>query len=136
MTESPTPTVLVIDDNGDMTEMLCDYFETQNINCKVINDGKKGLEELRKEGEKYILILLDLAMPEFSGYDIFYELRKENLLNSRNIIIFTASAVTDLEIQELLNTGAKGVIKKPLSLDELDELVQNTIKSSLQDSEN
>ena len=44
--------------------------------------------------------------------------------------------VTDLEIQELLNTGAKGVIKKPLSLDELDELVQNTLKSSLQDSEN
>ena len=75
-------------------------------------------------------------MPVFSGYDIFYELRKENLLSTRNIIIFTASAVTDLEIQELLNTGAKGVIKKPLSLNELDELVQNTLNSTLQDGEN
>jgi DNA-binding response OmpR family regulator len=136
MTESPIPTVLVIDDNEDMTEMLCDYFDTQNINCKIINDSKKGLEELRKEGEKYALILLDLAMPEFSGYDVFNELKKDNLLSSRNIIIFTASAVTDSEIQELLNTGAKGVIKKPISLDELDELVQNTVKSTLKDREN
>ena len=51
-------------------------------------------------------------MSEFSGYDVFNELKKENLLSSRNIIIFTASAVTDSEIQELLNTDAKGVIKK------------------------
>jgi DNA-binding response OmpR family regulator len=136
MTASAMPTVLVIDDNKDMTEMLCDYFDTQNISCKIINDSKKGLEELKKEGEKYLLILLDLAMPEFSGYDIFNELKKENMLSSRNIIIFTASAVTDLEIQKLLDIGAKGVIKKPISLDELDKLVQNTLKSTLQDREN
>ena len=94
------PVVLVIDDNKDMTEMMCDYFDSQDMNCKVINDGRKGLDELRKETEKYTVVLLDLAMPEFSGYDIISELKKENLLTSKNIIIFTASSVTDMQIQE------------------------------------
>lgn len=136
MTAASAQTVLVIDDNVDMTEMLCDYFDAQNISCKIINDGKRGLEELKNEGEKYVIILLDLAMPDFSGYDIFNELKKENLLSSRNIIIFTASAVTDSDVQNLLDTGAKGVIKKPISLDELDVLVQDTLSSMLQDKEN
>lgn len=136
MTAASAQTVLVIDDNVDMTEMLCDYFDAQNISCKIINDGKRGLEELKNEGEKYVIILLDLAMPDLSGYDIFNELKKENLLSSRNIIIFTASAVTDSDVQNLLDTGAKGVIKKPISLDELDVLVQDTLSSMLQDKEN
>ena len=125
------PVVLVIDDNKDMTEMMCDYFDSQDINCKVINDGRKGLDELRKETEKYTVVLLDLAMPEFSGYDIITELKKENLLTSKNIIIFTASSVTDMQIQELVASGAKGVLKKPVSLDDLNELMDKyAVKSS------
>jgi CheY-like chemotaxis protein len=120
----PKPLVLVIDDNKDMTEMMCDYFDSQNIHCKIINDGREGLEELRKESEKYAVILLDLAMPEFSGYDVIDQLKKENLLDSKNIIIFTASSLTDTQIQELVAGGAKGVLKKPVSLNDLNELME------------
>jgi hypothetical protein len=40
-------------------------------------------------------------MPEFSGFDIFRELKKENLLKSNNVLIFTASSVTDQELKEM-----------------------------------
>ena len=63
-------------------------------------------------------------MPEFSGFDIFKALKDEDLLKSKNIVIFTASSVTDNEVQEMLLTGAKAVLKKPISIDDLIETVE------------
>jgi len=69
------------------------------------------------------VILLDLAMPEFSGFDIFKALKDEDMLKSKNVLIFTASSVTGDEVEEMLSSGAKGVLRKPLSIDELMEAV-------------
>ena len=67
--------VLVIDDNKEMTDMLSTYFETQDIEVVVVNDGRQGLEAIRNESLD--LILLDLAMPNFSGLDVIDYLDKE-----------------------------------------------------------
>jgi two-component system, OmpR family, response regulator len=81
-----------------------------------------GLESVR-EGN-FDVVLLDLAIPEFSGFDIFRALKDENLLNSKNVLIFTASSVTDEDMKEMLSAGAKGVLRKPLSIDDLLEAVE------------
>jgi DNA-binding response OmpR family regulator len=122
----PTSRVLVIDDNADITEMLKDFFDTEDIECKVINDGREGLDEIRKE-VNYDFILLDLTMPEFSGWDIFNKLKEEKLLKSKNIIIFTASSKTGNEINELLKEGAKYVLRKPFSIKDILDLVDKFI---------
>jgi CheY-like chemotaxis protein len=121
-TGKASPSVLVVDDNKDMTEMISDYLQSQEIECKVINDGKEGLEEIKSDHE-YSVIFLDLAMPEFSGYDVFNALKKEGLVQSKNIIIFTASSITEREIEEVLSNGAKGILRKPASIDELTEVI-------------
>ena len=122
--ESPIQRVLVIDDNKDTTELLEDFFESEGIECIVINEGRKGLEEIRKDKGHYDLILLDLTIPEFSGWDIFKKLKEENLLESKNIIIFTASTKTNNGIDELIKEGAKYVLKKPFSLEELRKITK------------
>jgi two-component system, OmpR family, response regulator len=66
------------------------------------------LDEILNERGKYNLILLDIAMPEFSGFDILQRLKKEDLLNSENIIIFTASSVMDRYIDDFITSGAEG----------------------------
>ena len=76
-----------------------------------------------REGN-FDVVLLDLAIPEFSGFDIFRALKDENLLNSKNVLIFTASSVTDEDMKEMLSAGAKGVLRKPLSIDDLLEAVE------------
>jgi DNA-binding response OmpR family regulator len=119
-----TPRVLVIDDNKDISEMLKDYFEIENIECSIINDGKAGLEELRRDNGNYDFILLDLAMPQYSGFDVFNKLREENLLESKNIIIFTASAPKDNDPNRMIREGAKSILKKPFSLDDIRNLVE------------
>ena len=116
--------VLVIDDNKDTTEMLKDFFESEGIECMVINEGRKGLEEIRKEKGYYDLILLDLTIPEFSGWNIFKKLKEEKLIESKNIIIFTATTKTNNEIDQLIKDGAKYVLKKPFSLEELIKVIK------------
>ena len=113
--------VLAIDDNKEITDMLSLYFESQGIEFTAINDGRRGLEEIRS-GESN-LVLLDLAMPDFSGFDIVDYLKKENLIESRNIIIFTASTVSNELFDDLKKIGVKGVLNKPVDMNALEELI-------------
>jgi len=114
--------VLLIEDNRDIADMVRLCLESENIVCEATGDGKVGLQSIKED--KFDAILLDLAMPEFSGFDIFRALKEEKLLQSNNVLIFTASSVTDHEINEMLSSGARGVLKKPLSIDDLIEAVQ------------
>lgn len=65
--------VLVIDDNKDITDVLSFYCDSSGIVCTTTN----GLDTMHKE--KYDLILLDLAMPDLSGYDVVKSLKKDGI---------------------------------------------------------
>jgi DNA-binding response OmpR family regulator len=119
--------VLLIDDNKDIADMVRLCLESQDIECKLIGDGRAGLQSIKENN--FDVILLDLAIPEFSGFDIFNALKNEGLLESKNVLIFTASSVTDQEVQEMLSSGAKGVLRKPLSIDDLTDAVERYRKN-------
>ena len=119
--------LLLKDDNKDIADMVHLCLESQNIECKLIGDGKAGLQSIKENN--FDVILLDLAIPEFSGFDIFKVLKDESLLRSNNVLIFTASSVTDQEVQEMLSSGAKGVLRKPLSIDDLTDAVERYRKN-------
>lgn len=112
--------VLVIDDNREIREVLSLYFEHENIDYELVDSGKDGLESIRKHD--YDLILLDLAMPEFSGVDVVRSLKGDSNFESKNIVIFTASSDAKT-LAELKNSGAREICKKPCSLDDLKTLV-------------
>jgi DNA-binding response OmpR family regulator len=114
--------VLLIEDNRDIADMVRLCLESENTICETTEDGKVGLQSIKKD--KFDAILLDLAIPEFSGFDIFRALKKDDLLKSNNVLIFTASSVSEEDIKEMLSSGARGVLKKPLSIDDLVEAVE------------
>ncbi len=112
--------VLIIDDNKDVTEAVSDYIESIGDSCTSLNDAKQGLEVIKKEGQNYDAIILDLAMPDFSGYDVLESLKNEGLLESNNIILFTASSIPDKDAEAI---GVKTILRKPLSLEELEAAI-------------
>lgn len=75
--------------------------------------------------EKFDLVILDLAMPEFSGYDVISALEKNNKINDVKIIVLTASSINDKDIDVLINKGVKACIKKPVRLEELIQIISN-----------
>ena len=114
--------VLLIEDNKDIADMVRLCLESENIVCEATDDGKAGLQSIKED--KFDAILLDLAIPEFSGFDIFRALKKDDLLKSNNVLIFTASSVSEEDIKEMLSSGARGVLKKPLSIDDLVQAIE------------
>ncbi len=107
--------ILVVDDNKEITEAVSFYLDTIDISCTVTNDGREALKMI-KERDDFDLILLDIAMPDFTGLDVVDQLKKDSLLSTRNIVFFTASNINE---DQLLSHGAKGIIRKPISIEEL-----------------
>jgi len=117
--------VLIIDDNRDVTNAIADFFDSMEINYKIIDEGREALDEIVNQTEKYNLILLDIAMPQLSGLDILERLKdKGDAIRSENIVLFTASTLTNNDIQKYSNLGIKEVLRKPISLDDLTDLIQ------------
>jgi CheY-like chemotaxis protein len=114
--------LLVVDDSKDITDVLMVYCESKGIECTVVNAGIDGLEIIRNNNN-FDLILLDLAMPAFSGLDVIKSLKNENLLERRNIVVFTASSDPKV-FGETERSGVKAVFKKPFSLDDLTALIE------------
>ncbi len=113
--------ILVIDDNTDITNLMQKVLTSKGLEVTTCNNGKDGLELIRKNNSD--AILLDIAMPNFSGKDIVDSLSKENTIGNHNIILFTASSITDDEIDLLIKKGVKGCLRKPVRIEELLELV-------------
>ncbi len=110
--------ILVVDDNKTITEMLSKYLTVKEFDCVTTNDGRNGLNLMKKE--KYDTVFLDMSMPNFGGIDVINALEKENFLKDQKIIIFTASSISNDEIDELIKKdGVDSCLRKPVQLSEL-----------------
>lgn len=114
--------ILLVDDNVDITTMLDIYFTKQGHKCTVSNLGHNSL--LIMQNQKFDIILLDIAMPDFSGADIINHLSQTNRISDLNIIVVTASAVSFEQNQEFIKSGVKAVLKKPIDPDDLLKYMQ------------
>jgi len=119
--------ILIIDDNEQITKMLTTFLELKEHKCTVANDGKEGLAIIKEN--RHDVVLLDLAMPEFDGYSVIKDLEENNLIKDQKIIVFTASTITQEELDELVDRGASSYILKPIDIDILLAKIVETANS-------
>ena len=109
--------ILLIDDNSDITGMFCELLTSEGHTVIEKNDGFQGYDEILQND--YDLIFLDIAIPEFSGFDILEKLENENKLTTNSIILFTATPISDDEIQKWIKKGLIDCLKKPIRLEKI-----------------
>jgi two-component system OmpR family response regulator len=114
--------VLVIDDNESITELLEKLLVVKHHQCVSTNDGRSGLRLITEQ--HFDVILLDLAMPDFSGSDVIDHLEKLGKLKDNKVILFTASAITQGDIESLLHKGVYSCIKKPVKMSTLIQAIE------------
>ncbi len=120
--------ILGIDDNEDILSLLKTVLTSKGHDFTQALNGKDGVKLI--EEQNFDAILLDLAMPEFSGLDVIESLKKMGKINYQKIILFTASSATDKEIDVLLkHDGIKSCIRKPVDINVLIKKVEEVGKS-------
>ena len=115
--------LLLIEDNVDISNMIVQYMRLKGYDCAVVNNGRDGLNQIL--AKNYDVALLDLAMPEFSGYDIIETLEEMGKLKEQKIIVLTAYAITDAKMKELETRGVYSCLKKPVQLNVLIKVIQS-----------
>ena len=120
--------ILAIDDNEDILMLLKTVLTSKDHNFTQVMSGREGVKLI--ESQRFDAIILDLAMPEFSGLDVIESLKKSSKISYQNIILFTASSATDKEIDVMLETdGIKACIRKPVDINVLINKVEEVGKS-------
>ena len=109
--------ILIIDDNEQITKLISSFLDMINHDCTVVNDGKEGLELIKTK--QFDSIVLDLAMPEFDGYEILNTIQKDDPSQIHKIIILTASSLSNEAIEKFKNMGVSAFLQKPIDIDQL-----------------
>lgn len=104
--------ILVIEDDSDISNMICDLLKQNGYNIKSAYSGTEGLMVF---DNKVDLVLLDLMLPGLSGEMVLQEIRKHS-----NVPVIGLSAKSDkTSTINLLKSGADDYIVKPFNNDEL-----------------
>ena len=114
--------ILVIYKNDSLCKMFGTCLKKKGHDCTCVVDGRNGLSLI--ETGKFDVVLLGLALPEFSGYDIINVLEKNGKLRKSNIIILSVSQISQSEIEDLLKRGVYSYLKQPVKPEILLEIVE------------
>lgn len=117
--------VLLIEDDLATIRLIKSYFESKGFKSKGVVSGSKGLEELGNAIPK--LILLDIILPDLSGYDICKTIKSDK--EYKNIPVYFLTAIAGSEVEKnLAETKADGYILKPFNFSDF-EVIFDIIKS-------
>jgi len=107
--------VLIVDDEKNLTSMLCMLLETRGYN---VETAYTAGEALRKISPELDVIILDLVLPDLSGFDVCRELKQSDRTNHIPIIMLSAHCLYEDKV-EALYLGADDFIAKPCEHEEL-----------------
>lgn len=111
--------ILVVDDVADNLFLLQTILELEGYEIETASDGYLALAKL--EDSQPDLVLLDVMMPGINGYEVTAQIRQNDKLSKIPILLVTAHE--EATVQEKLDTGANGFIRKPINFDNLLERI-------------
>ena len=106
-------TILLADDDVELSDLLKEYFESEGFRVRVAYDGEAALEATRRPGLD--LVVLDIMMPKMNGMDVLKELRHD----SRVPVIMLTARGDDMDRILGLELGADDYVPKPCNPREL-----------------
>jgi DNA-binding response OmpR family regulator len=122
----PSTTVLVVDDEEDITSLMRDFLEAEGYRVLTAKDGREALESL--EGADIDCILLDVMMPGLSGFDVLRQIRQ----TSQVPVLFLSARQEDSDKIRGLGLGGDDYIVKSSTPGEIVARVKAVLRRTRQ----
>lgn len=117
--------ILLVEDEENLLKTIRLNLELEGYNVVAATDGKQAIKEFKNQ--RFDLVILDVMLPEISGFDVCQAIRLEN---SRIPVLFLTAKSSGDEKVKGLKLGADDYITKPFNLEEFLLRVQNLLKRS------
>jgi len=124
------PSVIVIDDDHDIVEVLSEFLRLRSINVLAVGyNGKEAVELYQKYRPD--VVLMDFMMPDFNG---LYGLENIHKLDSNaRIILLSGSIGYDIH-KKLKYSGFSSILQKPNDLDNIVDMINKiSLEGSIQE---
>lgn len=116
--------ILIVDDDQELGEMLTEYLHSSNYGVVIENDGLAALK--RTENERFDLIILDVMLPSLDGFDVLRRLRTSL---TTPVIMLTARG-DEVDCILGLELGADDYLSKPFNPRQLIARVRAVLRRS------
>jgi len=113
---SDKQTILVVDDEQDLLDLIEYNLKQEGFDVLKAEDGVEGIEMAREHSPN--LVLLDIMMPKMDGLEVVERMRDDKKLKKIPIIFLTARGDEKTEVQGL-DKGGDDYITKPISTTKL-----------------
>ena len=118
--------VLIVEDEYNLADVIKERLEKEKLTVDIVEDGEEGY--YYASTNTYDLIILDVMLPNMSGFQILNKLRTDNI--SSKIIMLTARSTIEDKLNGLEN-GADDYLTKPFHMDELVARVNIQLKRNV-----
>jgi two-component system response regulator CpxR len=105
--------ILLVDDDNELCELLLEFFARRNIKLETVYDGRRGLA--RALDGSHDLLLLDVMMPGLDGFELLRLVRRQ----SQVPVIMLTARTTQADRVAGLDAGADDYLPKPFGTEEL-----------------
>ncbi|MBE0546634.1 MAG: response regulator [Rubrivivax sp.] len=122
-----TTKILIADDEPNILISLEFLMKREGYEVHLARDGQEALDALRREHPR--LVLLDVMMPNKTGFEVCQEVRNDDSLRSTLILMLTAKG-RETDIVKGLAMGADAYMTKPFSTRELVQKVRGMLEAT------
>jgi PAS domain S-box-containing protein len=114
-------TILLVDDNPTVLEIGEEMLQLLGYAVLTAGSGGEALNLYQHHRERIDLVVLDMIMPELSGFDTYAALKK---LNPDVDVLLSSGYSIDSKASEMLELGCNGFLQKPFAVQELSHAVR------------
>ncbi|GAF65530.1 hypothetical protein BTS2_2428 [Bacillus sp. TS-2] len=117
--------VIIADDNHSNIKLLVDSLKGEGYYIIAVDNGKDALQQV-SENPDTDLVVLDIMMPNISGYEVCKKIRERYNMTELPVLMLTAAILAD-DIVAAFQSGANDFLHKPIDISELKTRIKNLI---------
>ena len=122
--------ILLLEDDYNLSETVCEYFEEEGFDVVCVHDGDDALSKIYEQN--FDLLLLDVNVPKKSGFEVLKEVRA---IGKTTPAIFITSLNSMSSLEEGFLSGCNDYIRKPFDMIELKFRIEALIKNHFNSSD-
>ena len=119
--------ILYVEDDEDTRNLVRRILESKKFKVETAYNGKEGLRKL--EENNIDLVLLDLMLPDTSGWDIYQKIKKNPENKELKVVFLSVIPVSDERLDTLKKNGIEDYITKPFDNKDLVNRIKQALKN-------